>query len=86
MEISSVHKNSKIMLEGIPYNVDEAEFVKPGKGQAIYRLKLRNLKDDTILNKTYRSGEKLDEISVTTQKCSTFTGRRQLYLHEYRYL
>jgi hypothetical protein len=41
MDISDIHKNAKLLIDGTPYNVDEAEFMKPGKGRAIYRLKLR---------------------------------------------
>ena len=74
MEIENVHKNSKLLIEGIPYNVIEAEFVKPGKGRAIYRLKLQNLRDYTSLDRTYHSGEKVDEASVST--------RDEQYLYE----
>jgi len=68
VEISDVHKNSKLLIDGIPYNVDEAEFVKPGKGRAIYRLKLRNLLDNTVLDRTYHSGEKVDEASIASEE------------------
>jgi elongation factor P len=66
MNIEDVHKNSKLIIEGIPYNVDEAEFVKPGKGRAIYRLKLRNLVTGNVLDRTYHSSEKIDEASIIT--------------------
>jgi len=61
MDIEDVHKNTKLLINNIPYNVDEAEFVKPGKGRAIYRLKLRNLIEDTIIERTFHSGEKVEE-------------------------
>jgi elongation factor P len=64
MDIEDVHKNVKIMIEGKPFNVDDVDFVKPGKGRAIYRLKLRNLRDGNTLDRTYHSSEKVDEISV----------------------
>ncbi|MFH1031254.1 MAG: elongation factor P [Chloroflexota bacterium] len=67
MEISAVHKNSKLLIDGVPYNVDEADFVKPGKGRAIYRLKLRNLLDGGIIDHTYHSGEKVDEASISSE-------------------
>lgn len=66
MEVSEVHKNSKLMIAGVPYNVDEAEFMKPGKGRAIYRFKLRNLLDGTTLDRTYHSGEKVEEAYIST--------------------
>jgi elongation factor P len=64
MEIEDIHKNAKILLEGVPYNVDEAEFTKPGKGRAIYRLKLRNLMDNAVIERTYHSGEKVEEAQI----------------------
>jgi len=68
MEIENVHKNSKLLIDGIPFNVVEAEFVKPGKGRAIYRLRLLNMRNNTTLDRTYHSGEKVDEVSVTTHE------------------
>ena len=68
MDIENIHKNSKIVIDGIPYNVVEAEFVKPGKGRAIYRLRLQNLRDYTTIDRTNHSGEKVDEATVTTHE------------------
>ena len=65
MEIGDIHKNAKLLIDGIPYNVNEAEFVKPGKGRAIYRLKLRNLIDGSTADRTYHSGEKVEEAHTT---------------------
>jgi elongation factor P len=66
MEIEDIAKNKKILIDGIPYNVTDAEFVKPGKGRAIYRLKLRNLLDGSTLDRTYHSGDKVDEAPIST--------------------
>jgi elongation factor P len=66
MNIEDVHKNSKLVIEGTPYNVEEADFVKPGKGRAIYRLKLRNLVTGNVIDRTYHSSDKVDEASITT--------------------
>jgi elongation factor P len=68
MDISEVRKGSKILLDGIPYNVEEAEFMKPGKGSAIYRYKLRNLIDGSNANKTYHSGEKFTPANINTRE------------------
>jgi elongation factor P len=65
MEIEDIRKNVKLLIDGIPYNVDEAEFMKPGKGRAIYRLKLRNLLDGSTADRTYHSGEKVEEAHTT---------------------
>ena len=66
MNIEDVHKNSKMKIDGIPYNVDDADFMKPGKGHAIYRLRLRNLFDNSTLDRTFHSGDKADEAVVST--------------------
>lgn len=68
MEIEDVRKNTKFLIDGVPYRVEDAEFVKPGKGQALYRLKLRNLFDNSVVNRTYRSGDKVDEIHTDIYK------------------
>lgn len=64
MEIAEVHKNTKLMIDGIPYNVEDADFMKPGKGRAIYRLRLRNLLDGSTLDRTFHSGDKIEEAHV----------------------
>lgn len=68
MEIEDVRKGTKFLIDGVPYRTEETEFVKPGKGQALYRLKLRNLFDNSIINRTYRSGDKVEEIHTEIYK------------------
>ncbi len=68
MDISDVHKNTKFLIDGISYNVVEAEFLKPGKGRAIYRLKLQNLLDAGTIDRTYHSGERVEEAPITTHE------------------
>jgi len=67
MEISDVRKNTKLLIDGTLYGVEEAEFMKPGKGRSIYRLKLRNLRDGSTTERTYRSGEKVEEAHTISQ-------------------
>ena len=54
----------KVMLDGDPCAIIENEFVKPGKGQAFNRVKLRNLKTGKIWERTFKSGESLDGADV----------------------
>ena len=54
----------KIMLDGDPCSIIENEFVKPGKGQAFNRVKIRNLKTGRVLEKTFRSGESVESADV----------------------
>jgi elongation factor P len=65
MDIGDIHSNTKILIDGTPYNVDEVDFVKPGKGRAIYRLKLRNLITGNPTDRTFHSGEKVEEVNTT---------------------
>ena len=57
-------KGVKVILEGEPYEMFECNFVKPGKGQALYKTKLRNLLKGTILERTYKSGDSLEGADV----------------------
>jgi elongation factor P len=68
MEISGVRRNSKLIIDGALYNVEEAEFTKPGKGRSVYRLRLKNLRDGGVTDRTYRSGEKVEEASMNTEE------------------
>ncbi len=54
----------KIILDGDPHNIVENEFVKPGKGQAFNRVKIRNLKTGRVVDKTFRSGETVEAADV----------------------
>jgi len=54
----------KVMLDGDPCSIIENEFVKPGKGQAFNRVKLRNLKNSRVMDKTFKSGETLEGADV----------------------
>lgn len=54
----------KVILDGDPCSIVENEFVKPGKGQAFNRVKIRNLKTGRVLDKTFRSGESLEAADI----------------------
>ena len=54
----------KVLLDGVPCSIVENEFVKPGKGQAFNRVKLRNLKTGKIWERTFKSGESLEGADV----------------------
>ena len=54
----------KIMLDGDPYNIVENEFVKPGKGQAFNRAKVRNLKTGRVVERTFKSGDTIEAADV----------------------
>lgn len=54
----------KVLLDGVPFNIIENEFVKPGKGQAFNRVKLRNLKTGRVIERTFKSGDTVDGADV----------------------
>jgi elongation factor P len=54
----------KIMIDGDPCAIIENEFVKPGKGQAFVRAKIRNLKSGRVVERTYKSGESVEAADV----------------------
>ena len=54
----------KVILEGDPCNIIENEFVKPGKGQAFNRVKLKNLKTGRVWERTFKSGESIQAADV----------------------
>ncbi len=54
----------KLMIDGDPYVIVENEFVKPGKGQAFNRVKIRNLKTNRVVERTYKSGESVEAADI----------------------
>ncbi len=54
----------KLMLDGDPCSIIENEFVKPGKGQAFNRVKIRNLKTGRVIERTFKSGETVEAADV----------------------
>jgi elongation factor P len=61
---SEIRSGMKVLLDGDPYAIVDNEFVKPGKGQAFNRIKVRNLKTGRTIEKTFRSGESLEAADV----------------------
>ena len=67
--MSSVSTNEikigmKVEVDKEPYMIIANEFVKPGKGQAFNRIKMKNMKSARVIEKTYKSGEKIDLADV----------------------
>ena len=58
---SDLRKNLKIQIENEPYVITEFTFSKPGKGQSLYRCKLKNMITGVILDRTYRSGDTFEQ-------------------------
>ena len=54
----------KILIDGDPCTIVENEFVKPGKGQAFSRVKIKNLKTGRVIEKTFKSGDSVEAADV----------------------
>jgi elongation factor P len=61
---SDFRKGLKVQIDGEPYLMTEMNFVKPGKGNAMYKCKLRNLIRNTQLERTYKGGDELESADV----------------------
>lgn len=61
---SEFRSGLKLMIDGDPCAIVENEFVKPGKGQAFNRVKIRNLKTGRVIDRTYKSGESVEAADV----------------------
>jgi elongation factor P len=70
-DTSDLRKGLKIMMDGAPFIVVEAQFVKPGKGQAFTRTRMKNLLTGGVIERNIRSGEKMDAADVE-DRASTF--------------
>ncbi|OIP98134.1 elongation factor P [Candidatus Wirthbacteria bacterium CG2_30_54_11] len=69
MEINDIHKGSVIMIDGNAYKVIDNQAVKPGKGTAFSRTKLRALMSDKTIELTFKAGEKIQEAEVNYFDC-----------------
>jgi len=74
LDTSQFRNGLKIEIDGVPYTMTYFQHVKPGKGGAFVRTKLRNLRTGRVVEKTFRSGEKVQEADVDE--------RRMQYLYQ----
>jgi elongation factor P len=65
LNIGDVSKGTKLIFDNQPWNVVEVNFVKPGKGNAFYKLRVTNLVTRNTLEKTIRGGDKVEGADVS---------------------
>ena len=70
VDTSQFRNGLKIELDGEPYNIVFFQHVKPGKGGAFVRTKVKNLKNGKVLDRTFRAGERVDEADVQERTMS----------------
>jgi len=68
LESGGLKKGVKIELDGEPYVIVQFEFTKPGKGQALYKCRLKNMVTGVQFDKTFRSGEKFKQPDLDEQE------------------
>jgi elongation factor P len=66
-EASDLRKGLKIQIDGEPYIITDFSFVKPGKGQALYKCRLKNLITGSQFDRNYRSGDRFEEADLEEQ-------------------
>jgi elongation factor P len=86
---SEFRKGLKVQIDGEPYLMIEMNFVKPGKGNALYKCKLRNLVRGTVIDRTYKGGDSLEgadveeiEVQYLYRHADTFVFMRDALLEE----
>lgn len=65
---SDLRKGSRLKIDGEPYIVTEFNFVKPGKGQALYRTKLKNMITGAQFERTFRSVDNFESADLQEKK------------------
>jgi elongation factor P len=70
IDTSQFRNGLKLEIDGEPYNMVFFQHVKPGKGGAFVRTKLKNLRNGKVVERTFRSGERLDEADVQDRRMS----------------
>ena len=70
MQTTDIRKGLKIQIDGVPFAIVEAQFVKPGKGQAFARCRIRNLVTGNVIERTWKSGEAVELADIEDRKMS----------------
>jgi elongation factor P len=72
---SDLRKGLKLQIDNEPYVIIDFQFSKPGKGQALYRCKLKNMITGVILDRTYRSGDTFEPANLEERKMQFLYGQ-----------
>jgi elongation factor P len=70
--MNDLRAGTKVEYEGNPFNVVSNQFVKPGKGQAFNRVKIKNLRNGKVIEVTFKSDEKI-KIADVEERSMRFT-------------
>lgn len=80
---SDLRKGLKIEIDGQPWLITDFDFSKPGKGQAIYNCKLKNMLNGSTMSRSYRSNDKFEkpELIQTTINFSYIDNGAYVFLN-----
>lgn len=83
MDVSDLRKGVKIKIDGYPCVVTDFQFSKPGKGQAIYKCRLKNMLQGNTFDKSWRSGDKMEKADLHTSSLiySYADGDQYVFMH-----
>lgn len=86
-ECGDLRKGLKFEMDGEPYVILQFEFVKPGKGQALYKCKLKNMITGAQFDRTFRSGEKFNEANLEEREMEYlyFDGENYCFMNTSNY-
>lgn len=77
--MSDLKKGLKIEIDGIPYRIVEYQHVKPGKGPAFVRAKIKSFIDGKVVEKTFHAGDKCDEPNIEEKSMQYLYHDGELY-------
>jgi elongation factor P len=80
MDTSDIKKGLKLMMDGNPYVVTDFQFVKPGKGQAFTRTKMRNMLSGNTIERNIRSGERFEPADVEDRTLQYIYQEGEMYV------
>jgi elongation factor P len=80
MDTSDIRKGLKLMMDGNPYVVTDFQFVKPGKGQAFTRTKMRNMLTGNTIERNIRSGERFEPADVEDRTLQYIYQEGEMYV------
>lgn len=86
-ECGDLRKGLKIEIDGEPHMITDFQFVKPGKGQALYKCRLKNMLTGSQFDRTYRSGEKFKPANLEEQEMEFlyFDGEQYCFMNTSTY-
>ena len=78
-DTSDFRNGFTMLLDGAIYSIAEFQHVKPGKGGAFVRTKLKNVQTGAVIDRTYRSGDKVEEVRLEKREMQYLYSDTDIY-------